>query len=124
MILTSPFPFFLQSPPEGGAPSAPTGVEAQGIVNGVTLTWTFVEGLTYRVAYGTDMGGPYPSDGGSGIAEGIRVITGLTPGETYYFVVYADNGEESGPSDEVSGVPFDESDSDAATGAVPMMILD
>ena len=67
----------------------------------------------YKVYYGVTPGGPYNSPGSPRIIVGntsTYVLTGLTSGQTYYVVAtaYDTSNNESGYSNEVSGVPTEQ----------------
>ena len=78
-----------------------------GFAEIVRLTWnanTEPNLSGYRLAYGTSPGvHPTTVDVGN---QTTAQVTGLVPGQRYYFVVraYATDGTQSGPSNEVSGV--------------------
>ena len=89
----------------GNPPSAPTGLDVTDGDGQVSLTWNASSGATsYHVKRGTASGGPY-SQIGSPTATSYT-DTGLTNGNTYYYVVTALNSHgESGNSAEVQGKP-------------------
>ncbi len=101
------FSFAIKVKPSVVAPSAPINLAATAGNAIATLTWSFVDGAaSYNVYYSTTAGVT--------VANGTKVtgaaspaeITGLTNGQTYYFIVTAVNaGGESAPSNEVSAKP-------------------
>ncbi|MBI3581128.1 MAG: fibronectin type III domain-containing protein, partial [Nitrospinae bacterium] len=95
---------------------APSGITAVAGNSQVTLNWTPVAGAsTYHVYYATAPGisitgpitaGPVVVTPVAGNAVVVKVITGLTNGTPYYFVVTAVTSTgESVLSGEVSAVP-------------------
>ncbi len=101
-------------------PTAPTGVEAGGIANGLRVTWTApvmtnkpaLEGYDVEYALRTAVAvGATPATWGAATTSAIGVveayeITGLTPDSTYRVRVRAENGEGKGTwSSYVNGVP-------------------
>lgn len=67
-----------------------------------TLRWDAVAGATsYVVYYGTSSGS-YGSSVDVGNVTSSPLPAGLTPGTTYYMVVRASNGAESGNSNEIA----------------------
>ena len=81
------------------APPTPTGLTATAASGQVTLSWAASPGATsYNVYYGTAPN-VTPATGTpiTGIAGTTQVVTGLTDGTTYYFVITAVNANgESG----------------------------
>jgi hypothetical protein len=78
-----------------------------GFAEIIRLTWnanTEPNLSGYRLSYGTSSGNhPTTVDVGN---QTTAQVSGLVPGQRYYFVVraYASDGSQSGPSNEVSGV--------------------
>lgn len=89
----------------GNPPSAPTGLTVTDGDGQVSLSWNASSGATsYRVKRGTASGGPYSQIGSPTTTS--YTDTGLTNGNTYYYVVTALNSHgESGKSAEVQGKP-------------------
>jgi hypothetical protein len=89
-------------------PYAPTNVTAAAEVGQVRVSWTASAGATsYQVYYDTAPGvtqaSPYKVSG----AVSPQVISSLTNGDTYYFVVTASNANgESATSFETSATPL------------------
>jgi trimeric autotransporter adhesin len=96
----------LSVTPAGGGgctpPAAPTGLTATASgTSQINLSWTAVSGATsYNVYRSTTSGGPYTSVG-SAIGTTFS-DTGLACNTTYYYVVRAFNGCESGSSAQAS----------------------
>jgi fibronectin type 3 domain-containing protein/phenylpyruvate tautomerase PptA (4-oxalocrotonate tautomerase family) len=91
--------------PTGTLPPAPTNLTAVAGEAAVSLDWTSVSGATsYKVKYGT-ASGSYPNVI-SGLTSSSHIVSGLSNGTTYYFVVSTVNGSgESANSAQVSGAP-------------------
>jgi fibronectin type 3 domain-containing protein len=88
-------------------PSAPTSLTATAGNGQVALTWASVAGGTsYNVYEGTASGGEGTTPIATGVDTYSYTATGLTNGNTYYFVVTAVNADGvSGVSNEVSATP-------------------
>ncbi len=100
-------------------PTAPTGVAAGGIANGLRVTWTApvmtnkptLDGYDVEYSLRTSADGVNPVTWGPAATSAIGVvkayeITGLTPDSTYRVRVRAENGEGKGTwSSYVNGVP-------------------
>ncbi len=88
-------------------PAAPTGVTATAGGGSVVLHWNASSGATgYKVYQGTTPGGE-SNTAIVGVTTTSYTVTGLTPGQTYYFKIaaaaYGVHGAESG---EVNAVPL------------------
>ncbi len=83
-------------------PAAPTGLTATAIGTGrIDLLWSASAGATeYHVLRSTTSGGPYMQV--ASVPGTSHSDTGLTGGVTYYYVVRAFNGCESGNSNQAS----------------------
>ena len=83
-------------------PAAPTGLTATAVSQTqINLSWTAVPGATsYTILRSTTSGGPYTSVGTSTTTSFSN--TGLTCNTTYYYVVTASNGCNSGNSAQAS----------------------
>jgi len=89
-------------------PAAPTGLNAVAGDLQATVSWTLVPGATSYNIYWSATGGVTPATG-TQIAGATNpyILTGLTDGTTYNFVVTAVNGNgESTPSSEQSCIPM------------------
>jgi fibronectin type 3 domain-containing protein len=90
-------------------PATPTGVVATAGDGQVTVNWNTVAGATsYKIYYGTAAGVTSTSASTTKLTAttNSQVVTGLTNGTTYYFVVSALNaGGESAVSSEVLATP-------------------
>ncbi len=110
-------------------PTAPTGVEAFGIANGLRVTWTEpdvtnkpdLDGYDVEYSLRTAVAvGATPATWGAATTSAIVVveayeITGLTAGETYRVRVRAENDEGKGTwSSYVTGVPTEPPPDNAA----------
>ncbi|MGB5217209.1 MAG: fibronectin type III domain-containing protein [Smithella sp.] len=110
---SSPSFIVFSTPVSNPAPAAPTNFiatnSAPGLESGqIYLDWTEVTGATYNVYSGTakNMSKNTQSLIASGGTEAGFLLSGLTPGTTYYFVVTAVNANgESAESIEVSMTP-------------------
>ncbi len=83
-------------------PSAPTGLSATAVSSSqINLSWSAVSGATtYNVYRSTTSGGPYSSVGSSATTSFSN--TGLSASTTYFYVVRAVAGCESGNSSQAS----------------------
>ncbi|RYD81016.1 MAG: hypothetical protein EOP84_11555, partial [Verrucomicrobiaceae bacterium] len=88
-----------------GPPSAPTGVTGVAGTSRAILSWTAVPGATsYQISYGVSSGNYSNTTTASGFP---RIVSGLTNGTKYYFVVRGvAGGLESGNSVEVNATPI------------------
>ena len=79
-------------------PPAPTGVSATSPTKRkITVSWTAVPGATsYQVKRSNTSGGPYTVVGSP--TTNTFTNSGLTSGQTYYYVVSAVNGAGEGPN--------------------------
>jgi fibronectin type 3 domain-containing protein len=93
----------------GITPLPPTGLTAVANITGTDLTlgWAPVGGATgYNLYMAGTSGGPYGAPVVNTSATNSILISGLTPGTTYYFVVSALIGTmESSISAEISAIP-------------------
>jgi fibronectin type 3 domain-containing protein len=88
--------------------SAPVNLQASAGDGTVTLTWDAVPGADhYTVSRGSASGGPYtPLAPASPIKTNSYTDTGLTNGQTYYYVVTVSNGScDSVSSSQASAMP-------------------
>jgi fibronectin type 3 domain-containing protein len=88
--------------------SAPVNLQASAGDGTVTLTWDAVPGADhYTVSRGSATGGPYtPLTPASPIKTNSYSDTGLTNGQTYYYVVTVSNGScDSVSSSQASAMP-------------------
>ncbi len=94
----------LPTPP---VPQAPSGFSGTPDDEAVTLSWTAVpDALIYNVLLSTTSGGPYTLVN-AGVYQTTVSATGLTNGQTYYYVVSAeaDTGLSSANSPEFAITP-------------------
>jgi len=97
----------VSAAPTLAPPAAPTGVAATAGDGSASIVWSTVAGATsYNIYYSTTAGVTKVSEN---ILRGVsspHIVTGLTNGTTYYFVVTAVNTADEGPvSSEVSATP-------------------
>lgn len=87
-------------------PATPTGLTVTAYDQCAVITWNRSSGASgYNLAMSTTSGGPYTSIGSS-LPPDPFVVTTLTNGTTYYFVVTASNtAGTSAASSQVSGTP-------------------
>ena len=88
--------------------SAPTGLQAGGGGNSVNLNWSASTGASsYNIYRGTTAGGEVSTPVASHVTGATFADTGLTAGQTYYYVITAVDGGGEGPrSTEVSGKAY------------------
>lgn len=88
-------------------PPIPAGLSATAGDAQIVLSWSAASGATsYTVKRATLSGGIYTTIS-SGVTSTSHTDTGLTNGDTYYYVVSAVNtGGESAPSSEASATPL------------------
>ncbi len=93
-------------------PAAPLATGAQSFVGSAVVTWKAPAGSTatgYDVYLGLAPGMEYPIpvNGTDPVVGNSYLVTGLTPGRTYYFTVRGRTGAtSSAPSNEVTAFPF------------------
>jgi glucan endo-1,3-alpha-glucosidase len=116
-------------PPPPTAPSVPTGLQAKGGANAVTLSWAASTGsapITYNVFRGTAPNG----EGATAVASGLTATSltdvGLATGTVYYYKVAASNAARTTVlSSEVSAKTLSAFiQIDAGGGAVPPFTTD
>lgn len=92
------------TPPAPTVAAAPTGVIASGGTNQVTLSWNASSSATsYNVYYATTAGVTTTNGTKLTVVASPAVLTGLTAGTTYYYIVTAVNSVgESAPSIQVA----------------------
>ncbi len=97
----------VSATPVVSPPAKPSGIVASGGNGQVTVSWSTVTGATsYNIYYGTAPG--VTTSTGTKVANvtSPQVVSGLTNGTPYYFVVTAVNaGGESGVSSEKTATP-------------------
>ena len=103
----------------GITPRVPTGLAITANTTGtdLELTWATTANATgYKLYYSTTSGGPYTLGLTTNTAS-ANLLSGLTSGTPYYFVVSALIGSvESGTSTQISGIPL-------ATPTAPIVTL-
>jgi fibronectin type 3 domain-containing protein len=95
--------------PSPTVPAAPTAVTATAGDGQVSVSWTASSGAaSYNVYYGTATGvTPASANKVAGVTAASAMVTGLTDGTTYYFIVTAvDSTGESVASSQVSATPL------------------
>jgi len=105
--------FHAAIPSDNPPPAAPANLIATNAASGlesgqIYLDWTEIAGATYNIYYGTAKNITKNSESllASGGTEAGFLVSGLTRGKTYYFVVTAVNANgESAESNEVSMIP-------------------
>ena len=90
--------------PAASAPAVPTGVAALGGTKQVSVSWTNVSGATaYNVYWSATSGVTTATGTKVSAAANPYLLTGLSDGTAYYFVVTATNASgESAPSAQVT----------------------
>ena len=91
-------------------PAAPVGLTATPGSGSVTLNWTSgPSGTVYNIKQSSVLGGSPPGSYATiatDIATNSYTVTGLTPGQTYYFVISGVTFGEGPNSAEVPGTPL------------------
>jgi beta-lactamase superfamily II metal-dependent hydrolase len=87
------------------APSAPTSLVATPGNAQVSLAWGTSAGATGYNVYRSTTSGFYTTALASNVPTNAYLDTTVANGTTYYYIVKATNGEESGPSNEASALP-------------------
>ncbi len=105
--VSSSLAILLNRTQSAGIPAPPLNLRAVPQHGAVALSWQEAPGAsTYRIYFGHTAGGPYGETAEAGASTSF-VISSLTPGQTYFFVVTASNAHgESGPSNEAAAVPL------------------
>jgi hypothetical protein len=100
-------------------PAFPTGVTGKSGNQSAEITWLAVPGASsYNVRWSQINGGPYSVLATNSIKMDC-VVSGLTNGQTYYFVVTAiQSGVEGIPSEQVKINPFDTTQNVLCTGSM------
>ncbi len=91
------------------APDAPTGLNATPGPNSVSLSWTAATGTptSYNVKRSTSSGGPFTNVIGTTTAPTVTYNDSVLGGQTYYYVVSAENGNgESSDSIQAAATPI------------------
>ncbi|MEA2236859.1 MAG: hypothetical protein QOC81_1583 [Thermoanaerobaculia bacterium] len=87
------------------APAAPLNLVATPGNAQVSLAWGTSAGATGYNVYRSTTSGVYTTPLASNVATNSYLDTTVANGTTYYYIVKATNGEESGPSNEASALP-------------------
>ncbi len=97
----------VSTTPVPPAPAKPSGIGASAGDGQVTVSWTVVAATTYNIYYSTTAGVTTATGTKVANVTSPYVVTPLTNGTPYYFVVTAVNaGGESGISSEKSATPL------------------
>jgi alpha-D-xyloside xylohydrolase len=93
-------------PPQPDPPAAPTGVSANAVSNGISVTWqASVGGVYYNLQRSLQNGGPYVSVSSAQVGTSF-VDTSIVPGSTYYYVVSAINAGGEGAVSSMASATF------------------
>ncbi|MEI6205721.1 MAG: fibronectin type III domain-containing protein [Desulfuromonadales bacterium] len=97
----------VSATPTAASSVKPAGIVASGGDGQITVSWSAVTGAaSYNIYYGTSAGVTVTTGIKLANVTSPRVVTGLTNGTAYYFVVTAVTaGVESGVSSEKSAIP-------------------
>ena len=89
-----------------GPPEIPQNFTAVALDGQVMLTWTAEEGVTYNLFHSISAGLDVVSDAKVSDVDSPHTFSGLTNGNTYYYLLTAENSAGSSkPTEEISATP-------------------